>query len=136
MAYRFPSDEWIKKMAEEVNASEAYAKAAAKWEGDFYFVAEPGPGVPEPVYLYMDLWHGEARDAYAVEDESAMSPEFVISAPVATWRKVIERRLDPIRGMMTGQLKLKGTMSKVMRFPKAATELVNCATQVPTEFPE
>jgi hypothetical protein len=26
-------------------------------------------------------------------------------------------------------------MSKIMRFPKAAAELVNCATKVPTEFP-
>jgi hypothetical protein len=37
--------------------------------------------------------------------------------------------------MITGQLKLKGTLSKIMRAPKAAAELVNCATQVPTEFP-
>jgi putative sterol carrier protein len=136
MTYRFPSDEWIKAMAEEVNKSEAYQKSAAKWEGDFYFVAEPGPGVPEPVVLYIDLWHGEARDAYAVDNEGVMSPEFIIRAPVATWRRVIEKKLDPIQGMITGKLKLKGTMSKIMRFPKAAAELVNCATKVPTEFAE
>jgi putative sterol carrier protein len=135
MAYQFPSDEWIKALAEEVNQSESYRKSAQKWEGDFYFVAEPGPGVPEAVVLYIDLWHGEARDAYAVADESVMSPEFVIRAPVATWRRVIEKKLDPIQGMITGQLKLKGTMSKIMRFPRAASELVGCATKVPTEFP-
>ncbi len=135
MAYSFPSDEWIKAMAEEVNKSEAYRKAAAKWEGDFYFICEPGAGVPEPVVMYMDLWHGEARSAGGVASESAKDPEFVIQAPVATWRRVIEKKLDPIQGMITGQLKLKGTMSKIMRFPKAAAELVNCATKVPTEFP-
>jgi putative sterol carrier protein len=135
MAYKFPSDEWIKAMAEEVNKSEAYRKSAAKWEGDFYFVAEPGPGVPEPVLLYIDLWHGEARSACAVAGESEKNPEFVIRAPISTWRRVIEKKLDPIQGMITGQLKLKGTMSKIMRFPKAAAELVNCATKVPTEFP-
>jgi hypothetical protein len=37
--------------------------------------------------------------------------------------------------MITGQLKLKGTLSKIMRTPKAAAELVNCATKVPTDFP-
>jgi putative sterol carrier protein len=136
MAYKFPSDEWIKAMKDEVNKSEAYRKAAAKWEGDFYFIAEPGPGVPEPVVLYIDLWHGEARSAHEVADESEMSPEFTIRAPVSTWRRVIEKKLDPIQGMITGQLKLKGTMSKIMRFPRAAAELVNCATKVPTEFPE
>jgi putative sterol carrier protein len=55
---------------------------------------------------------------------------------VSTWRRVIEKKLDPIQGMITGQLKLKGTMSKIMRFPRAAAELVNCATKVPTDFPE
>jgi putative sterol carrier protein len=136
MAYRFPSDEWIKAMMVEVNNSEAYRKSAAKWEGDFYFICEPGPGVPEPVVLYLDLWHGEAREAGEVANEGVKSPEFVIRAPVATWRRVIEKKLDPIQGMVTGQLKLKGTMSKIMRFPKAATDLVNCSTKVPTEFPD
>jgi putative sterol carrier protein len=136
MAYKFPSDEWIKAMKDEVNRSEAYRKAAAKWEGDFYFISEPGPGVPETVVLYIDLWHGEARSAHEVADESEMSPEFTIRAPVSTWRRVIEKKLDPIQGMITGQLKLKGTMSKIMRFPRAAAELVNCATKVPTDFPE
>ena len=75
------------------------------------------------------------REAGAVADESVKSPEFVIRAPVATWRRVIEKKLDPIQGMITGQLKLKGTMGKIMRYPKAASELVNCATKVPTEFP-
>ncbi len=135
MAYQFPSDEWIKAMMVEVNNSESYRKAAAKWEGDFYFVCEPGAGVPEPVVLYMDLWHGEARDAGEVADETAISPEFIIRAPIGTWRRVIEKKLDPIQGMITGQLKLKGTMSKIMRYPKAASELVNCATKVSTEFP-
>jgi putative sterol carrier protein len=36
--------------------------------------------------------------------------------------------------MMTGQLKLKGNMVKIMKAPKAAAELVNCCTLVPTEF--
>ncbi|MCL7454631.1 MAG: SCP2 sterol-binding domain-containing protein [Anaerolineae bacterium] len=136
MAYKFPSDEWIKAMAEVVNDSESYRKSAEKWEGDFYFVVEPGPGLAETVALYIDLWHGEAREAGEVADEGDKNPEFVIRAPITTWRRVIGKKLDPIQGMVTGQLKLKGTMSKIMRFPKAASELVNCATQVPTEFPE
>lgn len=135
MAYEFPSDEWMKALVVEVNNSEAYRNAAAKWEGDFYFIVEPGPGVPEPVILYIDLWHGEARSGGAVADASEKDPEFTIRAPVGTWRRVIEKKLDPIRGMMTGQLKLTGTLSKIMRAPKAAAELVNCATRVPTEFP-
>jgi putative sterol carrier protein len=134
--YKFPSDEWIKALMEEVNQSEPYRKSAAKWEGDLYFIVEPGPGVPEAAILYIDLWHGEARSAGAVEAKEEKDPEFVVRAPVGTWRRVIEKKLDPIQGMITGQLKLTGTMSKIMRYPRAVAELVNCATKVPTEFPE
>jgi len=135
MTYLFPSDEWTKAFVVEINHSAPYRKAAATWEGDFYFVVEPGGGLPEAVVLYVDLWHGEARSGGMVASESEMNPEFVIRAPLRTWRRVIEKKLDPIQGMVTGQLKLKGTLSKIMRAPKAASELVNCATKVPTEFP-
>jgi len=133
MPYKFPSDEWIKALMVQLNNSEAYKKSAKTWEGDFYFIAT-GESLPKPVILYMDLWHGDCRSAGEVADESEKNPEFRISATLGVWRKVIEKKLDPIQGMMTGQLKLKGNMIKIMKAPKAAAELVNCCTQVPTEF--
>lgn len=136
MAIKFPSDEWIKALMEQVNASESYREAAKTWEGDFYFVINAGEGVPQEVHLYMDLWHGECRDAYEATDPSQKTPEFIIRAPVSGWRKVIEGKVDPIRALMTRQLKLQGKMTKIMRTPKAATELVKCCTFVETEWPE
>jgi putative sterol carrier protein len=135
MTYKFPSDAWIKALMDAVNGSEAYRKAAAKWEGDLYFIVEPGDGLTERSVMYVDLWHGECRAAFEVTDESEITPEFRIWAPVGIWRRVIEKKLDPIQALITGQLKLAGTLSKIMRFTKATLELVNCATQVPTEFP-
>jgi putative sterol carrier protein len=35
---------------------------------------------------------------------------------------------------MTRQLKLKGDMMQVMRYPKAAKEIVSCCAFVPTNF--
>lgn len=131
----FPSDEWVKRLMAKVNSSADYKEAAMTWEGDFFFIINAGPGVPEDVYLYMDLWHGECREAFQASDPSERSPEFVIRAPVSAWRKVIEKRVDPIRALMTRQLKLKGTMTKIMKQPKAAIELVNCCTFVETSWP-
>jgi putative sterol carrier protein len=136
MAIRFPSDEWIKALMEQVNQSESYREAARKWEGDFYFIITAGEGVPEDVHLYMDLWHGECRDAFEASALDEKAPEFIIRAPVAGWRKVIEGKVDPIRALMTRQLKLQGKMTKIMKMPKAATELVKCCTFVETEWPE
>jgi len=136
MAIKFLSEEWIKALMQELNKSQAYREAARNWEGDFYFISEPEGSVKETVIYYMDLWHGECRSACVVTDEKEKNPEFRISAPLSKWRRVIEKKLDPIQGMITRQLKLKGNLMKIMKNPKAAMELVNCCTLVPTEFPE
>ena len=135
MAVMFATDEWAKALQIELNNSEAYKKAAAKWEGDFYFVVEKGDGIPEDIYMYLDLWHGEARDAYRVDDPSSKKPAFTLQATLEIWKGVLGRKIDPIRGIMTKQLKLKGNMMKIMKAPKAATELVESAASVDTEWP-
>jgi putative sterol carrier protein len=131
----FISDEWIKAVCQELNQSEAYAQSAKNWEGDFYFIVEPGGEIEEQGIFYVDLWHGKCRGARLIGDEKEEQPVFRMSAPLSSWRKVIEKKLDPIQGLMTRQLKLKGNMAMIMRNVKAAQELVNCCTLVPTEFP-
>jgi putative sterol carrier protein len=82
----------------------------------------------------MDLWHGKCREAYVVADRLEKNAAFVINAPESVWRKVVGKQLDPIQGLMTRQLKLKGDMVKIMKAVKAAKELVECTTRVPTKF--
>lgn len=135
MGIQFATDEWIKALRDELNSSPGYKNAAAKWEGDFYFVITAGDAIAEDIYLYMDLWHGECRDAFKVDDPAAKSPEFKLHAPVKTWRGVMEKKIDPIKGIVTKQLKLEGPMMKVMKAPKAAIELVEACTRLDTDWP-
>ena len=133
---KFATDEWAEALMEKINQSEAYAQAAKTWEGDFYFIIEADDKIPEPIYIYADLWHGKCREAFATTDPSAKEPIFRMSGPLRNWRRVIEKELDPLQAILTRQFMLKGDMVKVMRAVKAAQELVNCTTLVPTEFPE
>jgi putative sterol carrier protein len=135
MGINFATDEWMVAFKDELDKSEAYREAAKTWEGDFYWVVTGMPGAGKEIYLYVDLWHGDCRAAYVAADASAKQPEFVIEATYPVWRKVVDKKLDPIQGMVTRQLKLKGNMLKIMKAPKAATELVLCATRVATEWP-
>ncbi|MDX1616848.1 MAG: SCP2 sterol-binding domain-containing protein [Candidatus Promineifilaceae bacterium] len=135
MAHEFPSDGWVKAAQAELNSSDSYREAAANWEGDIVFLITALPGGQKEQALYMDLWHGECRDAYAVDDMSEVQSEFTITAPFPVWKKVLEGDLDPIRGLVSRQLKLKGNMMKVMKAPRAAVELVNSCAQVDTEWP-
>lgn len=135
----FPGEQWTEQYVEAINASASYRQAAAGWEGDVSFAieAEPEKGVPEDVYLWLDLWHGECRQAkHAVPVEEALAAAFVIRAPYTRWKQIIRKELDPIKGMMQGKLKLKGHLPTIVRYVKAANELVNLAAQIPTEFPD
>ena len=130
------SQEWVDTYAGLLNESAAYEEAAKTWEGDFIFIALDDKTKEIVKSAYFDLWHGKCRQQWEVTDveNPGATPEFVIQAPMATWKLVLAKKLDPIQGLMAGKLRLTGTMTKIMRAVKAAQELVNTTTQLETEF--
>ena len=54
----FPSEEWVAKYKELLNANAAYEDAAKTWEGDFVFEV-----TDHKIRFYLDLWHGKCREA-------------------------------------------------------------------------
>ncbi len=134
MTLRLASDAWIKELSRRLNESNSYERAAKDWEGDFLFVVEPDEEFDDTAYLYLGLHHGKSPSAALVNSEDERETEFVIRAPYGTWREVIEGELDPIQGIMTRRLRLSGNMMKVMRYPKAAQEIVACCAEVPTDW--
>jgi len=136
MAYQFPSDEWIKALRDQLNSSDSYKRSAKNWEGDFIFVVLPDDAFPSSSYLHLQLYHGSSQGAALVEEGNLPEAEYTIKASYGIWRKVIDSKLDPIQGMMTGQLKLQGNLMTVMRYPKAAQEIVSCCAEIPTIWPE
>ena len=134
----FPSEEWIAQLKDQLNSSPSYAEAAKNWEGDFYFTIDPdktGP-ITETKYLYMDLWHGQCREAFLTADKSVKNPAFIMSGPYSNWKRVVTAKLDPLQCLMTGQLKLKGNMVMIMKNVKAAQEIVRACTRIDAEFPD
>jgi putative sterol carrier protein len=133
---RFPSEEWLAEYVRRINDSASYREAAESWEGDVAYVieAEPDKGVPEDVWAWLDLWHGECREGRLVPAAEGERARFVIRAPYSRWKEVIRKELDPVKGMMQGKLKLRGDLPTIVKYVKAANELVNLAQTVPTEF--
>jgi putative sterol carrier protein len=131
----FATDAWIRRLGEECNKSEAYREAAKNWEGDLYFIVEPEGRLQQAVYMYIDLYHGQCRQAFIPDDPANITPEFYISGPVSVWKAIAEKKLDPMKALFTRKISLKGNMTKVMKNVKAANELVNCTTKFETEFP-
>ncbi|MBE0480965.1 MAG: SCP2 sterol-binding domain-containing protein [Dehalococcoidia bacterium] len=134
--FKFPSDEWVKEFGNQLNGSEAYARAGKDWKGDFNFIVEADNEYPETVYFFIGLQGGKCTDAAMVPSEKERKAEYSIRGSFGIWRKIIEARLDPIQALMMRKIKMTGNMMKVMRYPNAAREMVNCVSRVPTEFPK
>ena len=134
MSIPFATDAWAKALMAEINSSPSYAEAAKNWEGDFYFIIE-GENHQEQI-IYIDLRYGQAYHACAVDNVASFTPAFTLTAPLAIWQEVLQKRLDPIRGIMLRKLHLTGNMMQVLKAPQAATELVACAIAVDTDWSE
>jgi putative sterol carrier protein len=132
----FPSEEWVLELCARINDSPEYREAAATWEGDISFVvgAEPNKGFPADVWVWLDLWHGECRGAKVASPEDGASARYVIRASHSRWKDVVRGHLDPIKGMMQGKLRVQGDLPMIVRYVRAANQLVHLTTTVPTEF--
>jgi putative sterol carrier protein len=135
MAILFGSQEWVDALKKALETSQAYKEAAKNWEGDLYIIVEPDASYKNRHVLYLDLWHGECRETGVITDENEKSPKYQILGPFSNWRQILDKKVDPVQSMMTGKIKVKGDMAQIMKMPRAAVELVNCATAVETLFP-
>ena len=135
---KFGTQEWYDVYMEKINNSKSYEESAKTWEGDFYFIVDKGGPVKEPIYGYVDLFHGKCRKAEIVTDPKKYNPEFIIMASYAIWKRISLKQLDSTQALITKQSKLmtgsKGTMSKIMRYTKAANELTNITASIDTEW--
>jgi putative sterol carrier protein len=132
---KFPSDEWVNEYMQKLNANVSYGDAAKNWEGSMTFVVQKDESFDREAYIYLDLFHGKCRDAkFSFTESDLPAPDYKYSGPYGNWRKLMNKEIDPIQGLLTGKFKLQGSMMKIMRFTKAAKEMVSTTAQVQTEF--
>jgi putative sterol carrier protein len=136
--YEFASQEWLDAFVAAINGSQKYEEAAKDWEGDFYFILEPGGSITERRYLYLDLWHGKCRKSELIQekDKDKYKPEYTIAGTLATWKKMSEKKINATQALLTRQLKLTGEMAKVMRATGATRALSEATSAVKSVFPE
>jgi putative sterol carrier protein len=139
MSHPFPSESWIAAYAAELNSCPSYREAARTWtHGAIALAVAPDPeiGLPRGFAVWLDVEGGACRAARAVTLEDAAAAPFCITASYAQWRAVLERRLDPIAGMVTRKLKLSGNLVTMLRYVRSAQAMVKCAARVPATFRE
>ncbi|MEE8525454.1 MAG: SCP2 sterol-binding domain-containing protein, partial [Thermoanaerobaculia bacterium] len=132
------TEPWVQRWAEELKASADYRQAAAKWEGSLVIemAADHDLGIAEDRGAFLDLWHGECRAARIAGSGDRDGADYVIRASADIWRRILDGELEPLLGLMSGQLELtRGSLLRLTPHAKASRELVRAATRVESHFP-
>jgi putative sterol carrier protein len=133
----FPSEEWLDAWVARANESEEFVASGAGWDGSVGAVIEAdGPGVvPETLYVRLDGFHGRwLGQAMGTDAALVDGTLFVLRAPYAQWKRVIRQELHPIKGLLTGRIRITGHLPEILKWTKSIMILAELAAGVDTEF--
>lgn len=130
----FPELEWFIKLKEKLNSDNQYARIAHSWEWDLLFAIEADDTLKEPLYVYLDLWHGTCRDVKVVDDINQTGATFVLSAPYHNYVAILSGKLDPMQAMLTRKLRVQGNMAIMMRNVPTVLDFVRCCREITGGF--
>jgi putative sterol carrier protein len=127
----FPSAEWASAFQRALNENAVYAEAAQAWVGDLLLrVRPPDDSSPAPG-VHLDLANGSCRAATYHPDSREVASEFVYEGTAENWQRLMRHEVDPVKAILDGTFRVKGNLAKLMRFMRAAKELVETASNVP-----
>jgi putative sterol carrier protein len=138
MALKAFTQEWLDAFLKAIQDSQEYKEIAKEWEGSVSIIINPDPskGVPEPIYMWTDYWHGEAKDFHYCDKAKAETAKFVMAGDYSRWKQVAKKELDPTKALMQGKLKLKGDLTYVVKHVKTVNKVVDLLTTIDTVFPD
>jgi putative sterol carrier protein len=129
------SDTWTTRFREEINRSESFRLHGASWQAPITLEMS-FRGSAEPRRVMLDLHDGSCRSATCRRHFTDTSAKLVIRTDVGGWKRILAGKMDPIWGIMSGKLKLvRGSLSDLIPFAKAAKALVESAARIDARFP-
>jgi putative sterol carrier protein len=130
---QFPSAEWAAAYQRALNENPAYRDAAKAWVGDILLLVRPSGSNEVAPGVHLELADGGCQRATFYADARSVASEFVYEGSPENWERLMRHELDPIKALLDGTFRVKGNLAKLMRFTRAAKELVETASNVPSE---
>jgi len=126
---------WADLFLSEINASGEYRTHGAHWDTPIALeMSFTTGGAVRAVVL--DLHRGNCRSAACRVPLTADNVGLVIRASVAGWKRILAGRMDPVWGIMSGQLQLvRGNLTDLIPYARAAKALVDSAARIDATFP-
>jgi putative sterol carrier protein len=131
----FPSADWLNLLVDKLNNDAHYNNIARNWEGDLVFDIQPSGALAQPLWMYLDLWHGKCRKVeYASDPAAHPKPTFILRSAYNNFTSILQGKLDPMTAMMTSKLKVEGSLSYMMRNVPTVLDFVRCCREITTEI--
>jgi putative sterol carrier protein len=131
----FGTTAWFTAFVDGLNTDSEYEKAAARYEGTMTIVAEI-KGLPRPVCIWLDPYHGKVRDWTFLNNPTDKPADYVLTAGYDVWKAICRGKQDVMKGIMAGRIKVKGKMMQLLKQTRPALALVKVMLKLPTEFPD
>ena len=134
----YPSQEWCDDWKKAINSNPAVAKTGKTWgvdfNGNWLFEVTPGSGLEETVYIFLEAKAGKCTDALMLDDPSTINPGFIVTGPYSEFKLVVKGEKDFLASVVKGAFKLKGDMTKIMRFARFIRAVANSISSFESEY--
>jgi len=138
--YVFGSREWFEAFVEALNNDQEYNSAAKNWEDPIVLFMTNLPQAvkeffkTEQIGAWLDLYHGKCRAFEIIEKPEQKEAPIIIMGTYENMKKVALGKLNPTIAVMTGRLRVKGNVAKLLSNAAASSAFVNVIKKVPTEY--
>lgn len=138
MAVLYPSDEWCGEWKKAINDSTAVKETGKGWgvdfNGNWIFEIQPGGGLEETTYVYVEAKAGECKDSRLINNPSEVDAGFICTGSYSDYKKVVKGEKDFIEGVVRGTFKLKGDMAKIMRNARFVRAVADSISTFESEY--
>lgn len=128
--FKFLSEEYMQEALKKTRGNLEYQKASKGFDDTLAFIVEPEPdkGINERKTIGTIL---PQATEYWMDDRSVT---FTFMAPYSVFIDIMTGKLDAVRAITKGTLKLKGPMFKILRYVKGTNLWIETLRTIPTEF--
>ena len=134
----YPSQEWCDEWKNALNNDPAVEKTGKKWgvdfNGNFLFKVQPGDGLDEEAFVYLETAAGKCTESRILKDSSEADLGFDVTGSYGDFKAVVKGDKDFIEGVVRGIFKLKGDMAKIMRNATFIRAVANSISSFENEY--
>ena len=134
----YPSQEWCDEWKKALNNDPAVEKTGKKWgvdfNGNFLFKLQPGDGLDEEAFVYLETAAGKCTESRILQDSSEADLGFDVTGSYGDFKAVVKGDKDFIEGVVRGIFRLKGDMAKIMRNATFIRAVANSISSFENEY--